>query len=398
MSGSAVRTHRRVHFSPLRTIGRWFPLLGLLSLVGCAGPLTLESHPVPLERFESTQSVAPVWYQQPQSRTDEWEGSSVIVVDDKQLYIAHPRGRVRALDSECGCRLWDVNTAAALTGAIGSGDGHLLLGTQKGEVLALSSQNGSLQWRSQLSSEVMGSPQISQGVVVARTNDGKIFGLDAQDGKRLWVYETIVPSLSLRGVGDPLIVGDKVFAGFSNGKVAALSTSNGKLQWEKVVAVAKGRSELERLVDVDAGLAYRDDILYAVAFQGRLVALDANSGRIVWAREFSAHSGVVLDEQQLYLSDDDGQVFALDRRTGATLWRQNKLLRRKISAPAMHDGKVVVGDYDGYLHWLSPQDGSFIARRRVDDVAVAQSPRVVNDILYSVSHRGAISALRMEMQ
>ncbi len=398
MSGFAVRTHIRVHLSPLGTTAHWWPLLALLSLVGCAGPLTLESHPTPLERFQPTVTVAPVWYQQPQSRADEWEGSSVIVVDDKQLFIAHPRGRVRALDSECGCRLWDVNTEAALTGAIGSGDGHLLLGTQKGEVLALSSQDGSLQWRSQLSSEVMGSPQVSQGVIVARTNDGKIFGLDAQDGTRLWVYETIVPSLSLRGVGDPLIVGDKVFAGFSNGKVAALSTSNGKLQWEKVIAVAKGRSELERLVDVDAGLAYRDDILYAVAFQGRLIALDANSGRNLWTREFSAHSGVVLDDQQLYLSDDDGQVFALDRRTGATLWRQNKLLRRKISAPAMQDGKVVVGDYEGYLHWLSPENGSFVARRRVDDVAVAQSPRVLNNILYSVSHRGAISALRMEMQ
>jgi len=398
MSGSVARTHIEVHLFMISVTKRWGLLFSLLLLAGCAGPLTLVSHPVPLERFQPTALVSPVWYQQPQSRVDEWEDSPVIIVNDTQLFIAHPRGRVQALDSKCGCRLWDVNTTAQLTGAVGSGEGYLLLGTQKGEVLALASEDGSLQWRSQLSSEVIGSPQVSQGIIVVRTNDGKIFGLNAPDGKRLWVYETIVPSLSLRGVGDPLIVGDKVFAGFSNGKVAALSVSNGKLQWEKVITLAKGRSELERLVDVDADLAYRDDTLYAVAFQGRLVALEANTGRIVWAREFSAHSGIVLDDQQLYISDDDGQVFALDRRTGATLWRQNKLLRRKISAPVMHGGKVVVGDYEGYLHWLSPENGSFMVRRKVDDVAVMQVPRVDNDVLYSVSHQGAISALRLEIK
>ncbi len=394
MSGSAARTRLRVRFFLLSAAS--LSLFAILSLTGCTGTLTLDSHPTPLERLQPTASVTPVWYKQPQSRVDGWEGSPVIEIKDKQLFIAHPRGRVRALDTECGCRLWDVDTAASLTGAVGSGDGYLFLGTHKGEVLALSSKDGSLQWRSKLSSEVMSAPQVSQGVMVVRTNDGKMFGLNVQNGKRLWVYETIVPSLSLRGVGAPLVVDGKVFAGFSNGKVAALSVSNGKLQWEKVVSLAKGRSELERLVDVDAELAYRNGILYAVAFQGRLVALDINSGRIVWAREFSSHSGIVLDEQQLYISDDDGQVLALDRRTGATLWRQNKLMRRKISAPVMHDGNIVVGDYEGYLHWLSVEDGSFMMRRIVDDVAVMQQPLVIDDILYSVSHMGTITALRVD--
>ncbi len=386
MSGSVVLSAGRL----------WLPVLALLALVGCSGTLTHESYPVPLERFEPVASTVAVWYKQPQSRVDAWEGSPTIVVADKQLFIAHPRGRVRALDAECGCRQWNVETDEALTGAVGSGDGYLLLGTRKGELLALSSNDGSILWRSELSSEVMAAPQISQGVIVARTNDGKMFGLNAQSGERLWVYETTVPSLSLRGVGAPLIVGDKVFAGFSNGKVAALTVSNGKLLWEKVVALAKGRSELERLVDVDAELAYGDGILYAVAFQGRLIALDVVTGRIIWAREFSSHRGIVLDERQLFISDDDGQVMALDRGTGATLWRQDKLMRRDISSPVIHDGKIVVGDFAGYLHWLSTEDGRFVMRRRVDDVALTVRPLVIHGILYSVSHLGTITALRMD--
>ncbi|HED40888.1 MAG TPA: outer membrane protein assembly factor BamB [Chromatiales bacterium] len=386
MSDSAV-------FSAARL---WLAAVVLLSLAGCSGTLTLESHPTPLERFQPTASTELVWYRQAQSRVDSWEGSPAIAIKGKQLFVAHPRGRVRALDADCGCRLWNVETGAALTGAIGNGGGYLLLGTHEGELLALSNKDGSLQWRSELSSEVMSRPQVAQGVVVVRTNDGKMFGLNIKNGERLWVYETIVPSLSLRGVGAPLVVDDRVFAGFSNGKVAALSVANGKLLWEKVISLAKGRSELERLVDVDAELAYGDGILYAVAFQGRLVALDTDSGRIVWGREYSSYSGISLDDRQLFITDEEGQVMALDRRTGVTLWRQDKLQRRNISAPVIHNGKVVVGDYEGYLHWLSADDGSFVARRIVDDAAITEQPLVVNDVLYTVSHKGTITALRTD--
>jgi len=396
MSGSPARTRIRVRDSFSDVVALWSAMFAALLLAGCTGTLTLESHPTPLQRIQPTETLAPVWYKQPQSRIDMWEGSPVIMVNDKQLFIAHPRGRVRALDAACGCRLWNVETGIALSGAIGSGGGYLLLGTHKGEVLALSTDDGSLQWRSELSSEVMSSLQVSQGVIVVRTNDGKIYGLNGASGERLWVYETIVPSLSLRGLGSPLVVGDRVYAGFSNGKVAALSVSNGKLLWEKIITLAKGRSELERLVDVDAELAYNGGVLYAVAFQGRLVALDSDSGRILWAREFSSHSGIDVDERQLYIGDDEGQLWALDRRTGATLWRQKNLMRRQVTAPTIHGGNIVVGDLDGYLHWLSAEDGSFVMRRRVDDVALMERPLVANHILYSVSHLGTITALRMD--
>lgn len=372
--------------------------LAVLLLAGCAGTLTPESHPLELTRIEATATVTPVWYKQPQSRVDDWEGSPAITVTDKQLFIAHPRGRVRALDAGCGCRQWSVESGERLTGAIGTANGNLLLGTHKGEVLALATDNGSQRWRSELSSEVISTPLVANGVVVVRTNDGKIYGLNEKSGERLWVFEVSVPALSLRGLGSPLLAGDKVYAGFSNGKVAALSVSNGKLLWEKVVTLASGRSELERLVDVDAELAYYGGVLYAVAFQGRLVALEGDSGRIIWAREFSSHSGIVVDEQQLYLSDDDGQLWAIDRRSGATLWRQENLMRRQISAPVLHEGRLVVGDYEGYLHWLSTEDGSFVLRRRIDDATITAWPMVTNELLYAVSHLGTISALRMDRQ
>lgn len=397
MSCSVVRPVQRVSRLFLSVAILWL-LTALLLLTGCSGTLTLESHPTALERFQPAASVVPVWYKQPQSRVDAWEESPAMVVNEQQLFIAHPRGRVRALDIQCGCRQWSVETEASLSGAVGSGEGYLLLGTHEGELLALAVDDGSPQWRSELSSEVVSAPQVAHGVVVVRTNDGKVYGLSAEDGKRLWVYETMVPSLSLRGVGAMLIVDEQIYVGFANGKVAALSVGTGKLLWEKVVSIAQGRSELERLIDVDAEFAYHDGVLYAVAFQGRLVALDADSGAIIWARDFSSHSGIVIDARQLFIGDDEGQVWALDLRTGATLWRQTKLMRRKISAPVIHDGYVVLADYEGYLHWLAPEDGSFAIRHRVDDVAVVQPPLVVDGILYAVSHQGTITVLRLERE
>lgn len=394
MSGFSVRTLSRVRLSLIGLT----TLFTLSLLSGCTGTLTLESHPTELAPIQAIATAEQKWYKQPQSRVDSWEGSPTIITDNKRIYVTHPRGRVRALDAECGCRQWNVETDQLTTGALGSGDGYLMVGTHKGELLALSSGDGQLQWRSELSSEVMGTPLISQGVVVVRTNDGKMYGLNATNGERQWVYETIVPSLSLRGIGDPLIVDDAVYAGFSNGKVAALSVSDGKLLWDKIVTLAKGRSELERLVDVDAELAYEGGVLYAVAFQGRLVAMDATSGRIIWAREFSAHSGVAVRGGQLFISDAEGQVWSIDRRTGATLWRQEKLKRRELTAPVIHDGAVVVGDLGGYLHWLSIEDGSFVARRHLDDEAVMEAPFVIGDLLYSVAHSGSITALRLEAQ
>ncbi len=393
MSGLVIRTWQRVRFSHV-TMGGCFS--ALLLLTGCTGSLTHESHPTSLERFQPAITLSPLWYKQSQSRVDKWEGSPAIVVHDKQLFTAHPRGRVRALDASCGCRQWNVESGELLTGAIGSGGGYLLLGTRKGELLALSADDGAQQWRSELSSEVVSAPQVAHGVIIVRTNDGKMYGLNAENGERLWVFETIVPSLSLRGVGDALIVDNNIFAGFSNGKVVALSVTTGKLLWEKVVSIAKGRSELERMVDVDAELAYHNGVLYVAAFQGRLVALDTGTGSFLWAREFSSHSGIAIDDRQLYIGDDDGQVWALDLRTGVTLWRQEKLMRRKISAPVIHQGHVVVADFAGYLHWLSPEDGSFVARRNVDTAAIMQRPLVIDQTLYSVSHKGTIIALKMD--
>lgn len=394
MGGSVVRAVSQARCALSGAVA----LIALSLLAGCSGTLTVESHPVALTHYPPTATVLPQWYRQPQSRVDLWESSPAITVDGERLFVVHPRGRVRALDAACGCRLWNRETAELTTGALGSGSGYLLLGTHKGELLALAVESGAERWRSEFSSEVMGRPLISNGTVVVRTGDGKMYGLNASNGERQWVYETTVPSLSLRGIGDPLIVGDTVYAGFSNGKVAALSVRDGKLLWDKVVAQAKGRSELERLVDVDAGLAYSDGVLYAVAFQGRLASLDAATGRIIWAREFSAHSGIALRGGQLFISDDEGQVWAVDRRTGATLWRQKKLMRRALTAPVIHNGAVVVGDYAGYLHWLSADDGTLLVRRHLDDEALVERPHVVEDLLYAVAHSGSITALKLGPQ
>jgi outer membrane protein assembly factor BamB len=273
------------------------------------------------------------------------------------------------------------------------GTSQVLVGTLDGEVIALKRADGSQLWRAQVSSEVLAAPATDGDRVIAKCVDGKVFALAASDGTRQWTFDRSVPNLTLRGLSAPLILGLRVLVGLDNGHVVALKMTDGSLLWDQAVALPAGRTELERLTDIDASLIEGDDVVYAMSFGGELVALDPATGQVGWRRGVKSYTGATVVDNLMYVTDNDGVIWALDAHTGAAAWKQDQLLYRRLSAPAAVDGYVAVGDLEGYVHWLDPHDGKIVARTRVGSDPIAEPPVAGEGVLYVANADGKIAAI-----
>ena len=377
-----------------------FFLLGLLAagLAGCGLPDRLaggEDHALEaseLVDFEASGEVDMRWRRRVGSGVDDHFLKLRPVHADGLVFAAGHDGEIVACDAQTGDVVWEVETETPLSGGPGAGEGLVVVGTIDGEVIALDAARGAALWRARVSSEVLAPPLVAREVVVVRTGDGRLFGLARQSGRRIWAYDRTMPVLTLRGTGSPALFEDTVIVGFDGGKVVAISLADGQTRWENSVAVPSGRSELERIVDVDADLLIADDTVYVVTFQGQVTAMDARIGAILWRRDMSSHAGMGLDSANLYVSDDMSHVWALDRSSGASIWRQQRLQGRALGAPVRLGDHVVVADADGYVHWLRREDGQFAARIRVRDGVLAP-PVVAGDAVYVLDRGGTLSAL-----
>ncbi|NOQ94448.1 MAG: outer membrane protein assembly factor BamB [Methylophaga sp.] len=306
-------------------------------------------------------------------------------------------GEVSSYNVQTGKQLWRTALDVPVISGAGGGGGLVLIGTQEGEIIALDEMQGTFKWKKKLSSEVLAPPKAAMDVVVARTADGRITGLSVADGQVLWSYQRTVPLLSLRGASEPVIADDKVISGYANGKLVALSILDGNVIWEKSVAVPRGRTELDRLVDIDSAPVIKDGIVYVVAYHGRLAALSLESGRILWTRDMSSRSGLDVESgDSVYVSDDSGYVWALQDGSGDALWRQTRLLRRNVTAPVIVGNHVIVGDFEGYVHWISRDDGHFVARKRIANNAIRSKPVVKDDLVFLTASDGTLTAFRIQ--
>lgn len=288
------------------------------------------------------------------------------------VYASGAAGQIAAFDATNGRQALRIE-AGRVSGGIGAGGGLILAGTQKGEVLAFDREGKPL-WKAQLTGEVLAPPKIEDNVVVARTGDGRVFGLDSASGKRRWVYQRTLPALLVRSHAGVAIHRGGVFAGFPGGRLTALSLTTGNVGWEAIVAVPRGTTELERVADITSIPVVDDRQACAVAFQGRVACFDAQSGTSIWARDVSSIAGMATDGRNLYITDDQNAVVALDRASGASLWKQDRLFGRGVSGPLALGRYVVVGDFEGYVHFLSREDGSFTARIATDGSPVISPP------------------------
>lgn len=316
-------------------------------------------------------------------------------ISDGKIFAAGVTGRVNAFDAKTGAEQWQVDTNVPVRGGPGVGEGLVLIGTADAEVIALSQKDGSELWRSRVSSEVLASPRVGSGVVVARSIDGRIYGLNAADGKRLWIYDSEVPVLTLRGMSAAVINGRGVVAGLANGRLVALSLIDGLVLWESSIAEPRGRSELDRIVDIDSEPVIANGVVHAVTFQGNIATIALENGRGVWRREMSSFAGLSADANYLYVTDEKSHIWALDRRNGQSYWKQAGLQSRHVTAPTAYGDYVIVGDLEGYVHVLSRKDGGFVARKKVSSGAIIAAPLVEGDIIYVNGADGRLTALRL---
>jgi len=384
------------------TVSRFIVLALVLLLVGCGSmdPLKLLEDepnidpPAELVDLKSSINVRELWSTSVGSGSSTDRVKLVPYVHGGRVYVANREGVVKALDSSSGRVIWSVEKEGLeVSGGPGAGEGLVLVGTSNGEVIALSEQDGSEKWRARVSSEVLSVPKAGMGMVVVHTVDGKLFAMNATDGKVAWVYDRSIPVLTLHGNSSPVISGSAVICGFASGKLIAFDIESGQQLWESTIAVPTGRSELERMVDIDGDPVLQNGMIYVATYQGQLAAVSEDSGDVVWRRKLSSYAGLGADFKNLYVSDAEDMVWAIDPKNSSSLWKQSKLHGRKLSAPAVLEDYVVVGDFEGYLHWMSPEDGSLVARIRVGDDSITTPPVVDGNVAYVLGDGGELAAI-----
>lgn len=379
----------------MRILAVGFLVLAFLS--GC-GWFTSPSVVEPAELVELKNSIAPkvLW------KRDVGAGSAgqrlglAPAITADRIYVANADGEILALNAADGESIWSVKTDLPLSGGPGVGDGLVVVGTLDGDLIALAEDDGQEVWRGRASSEVLAAPGVGDGLVVAHSIDGALTGLASDTGESRWRYQHTVPVLSLRGGAAPVLIKDTAYCGLAGGKLVAIDLGNGTSRWELTIASKRGRSELERISDIDGEPLVRDGVVYVASFQGAVVAVGEISGSVLWQRELSSYAGLAADWFQLYASDDEGSVWALNAEDGTPRWRQDKLSLRRLSTPAVLGDYVVVGDYEGYLHWLNVLDGRMVARTRVgSDPISARGLRVDNSTLYVLGDGGELAAIQV---
>lgn len=362
-------------------------------LAACNRDQTAEP-PAELVDIRQTLEVRKLWSRGIGGGAEKLQLALGLAEDQGVLYAAARDGVVLAMDPDTGRPRWETKLKEELSAGPGAGGDLVAVATSSGDLIVLEASTGKLRWRKGVGAEVLSTPLLAGDRVIVRTVDGRMLALEAADGTEAWTAEDVVPRLSLRGTSPPVRAGDAVVSGFDTGRVMAVTIGGGDILWQTQLTTPRGRSELERLADVDAAVHVDGQEVFAVGYQGRVAMIALDSGQLWWARDLSSYRGLALDGEQLYVATSDGDVVALKRRDGNVLWQQTGLKRRWLGPPALHGDAVVVGDFDGYLHWMDRDTGRFVARARPGDTRFAATPVVIDDRLFVIDDGGQIAAFR----
>jgi len=308
--------------------------------------------------------------------------------DGEQIYAASFDGNVIAFDTNRGRKIWKNNYDLSFTSGPTFKDGILVLGTNDGELIALDALTGEILWATTVSSEILAPVSIGDDKIFVRTVDGSLTALSKEDGAQQWLVNHKVPRLSLRGTSTPVKFANAVLCGFDDGKVSAYDVSNGTLLWETMLTPAGGRTEIEKIMDIDAPMVILGNELYVGSYQGALGAMALESGDIIWVTEASIYAGMAADDNAVFVSEADGTVMALSRFTGREIWKKENLLYRNPTAPVIMDDSIVIGDLEGYLHWLDKTTGEIQERINIGKSKISSAPLVLNNSIYVLTDSG----------
>lgn len=350
--------------------------------------------PKPLTNYK--QLVAPrlAW----KTSTGKGAGSEYLKLspsmDAQSIFAANNNGVVTSIAKSNGATNWSVNTGYNLTTGPGVGDGIVAVGSIHGNLIALDESTGRILWRANIKGELIANPAIKSGRVIAKALDGSVIAFSTADGHQLWSFKQSEPDLILRGSSTPIIEQNRVFAGFANGNLASISLSSGDLSWLQQIGVPEGAFAIQRMTDIDADPVINGNRVIAASYQGNIAALDWQSGRTLWSNKISSYTGMSTDDSAVYISDAKSNIWAFDLFGGETNWRQDALGARVVSAPALVGNYVVVGDAEGYVHWLNKHDGSLAARVSIG-AAVMAKPLVDNHVVYVLANNGTLAAYQL---
>ena len=350
--------------------------------------------PAELVEFTPTMEASKLWSRDVGKGIDKRRQQLRPAYRGGTFWVADYKGRLSSVDASSGNVNWELDTELPFSGGPGLSESLVIMGTENGEIHAFQSDTGTPLWIARVSSEVLAAPAVGDGVVVVRSIDGRVFGLDENNGRRLWVYDRSVPLLTLRGNANPVIRAGIAYLGYDGGEVVALRLEDGALLWEQPVATREGRSELDRLADVDGEMVFVASDLLVSSYKNRLSSMAADSGRLLWFKDIPSATGVTVARTNLAISDRDGNVWLLDRRNGSTLWKQDQLTNRGLTRPVFVDDYVVVGDADGYLHWMNLDDGNFSSRTKVGGKGFTGAPVVVGGTLFVYTRKGDLIAFQ----
>ena len=364
---------------------------------------------LPAELTEIDQKFEPkvIWEESVGDGSGDYFSRLKPIVAYDKVYSASRTGEVIAFDQQTGKELWQVDlsdinndrsfwdsrVSALLSGGPTAGLNKIFIGSENGKIYALDAQTGELSWEVNIKGEVINAPAIEAGVVVVNSASGIMKALNADNGEELWKVEQDVPALTLRGISTPVIASGGVLIGTGKGGVNVYLLDSGQQGWSTDIGEPTGSTELERVVDVDSAPVVFGDKVYAVSSRGNLAAIDLKSGRVLWKRQYSSYRQISIYRNTIFLTNLRGHVYAIDRVNGIERWSNLTLANRGVSGPAVIDDYVVVGDFEGYLHWLNQETGEIVARHEVDGSGIHSTPTVVDNVLYSQSRDGDLQAI-----
>lgn len=369
--------------------------LAMTSLVACSNIKDTAEQPVELEPIQATWSINRVW----QRNLGGGQGKTVVdlspVVRDDRVYAVNTKGRVFAFNAQTGKSQWRVDTKKHFSAGLGVNDSALFLGEQNGAIIALDIDSGQTLWQKQLNTETSVSPVANDDYVIVLGANGTVFCLSTDGGELVWSKKLNVPKLSLKGNARPFLIGGVVYLGLDNGQVLALSLVDGRTAWRTTIGVQRGRTELDRLADVDMLTVDLDGALFASSYSGSTVLMNPTNGQLGWQRDIPSSSTAQVDADGLYLVDDISKVWKLDKRSGKTLWLSNKLRARGLSGIASVEGVVLVSDYEGYVHLLDTASGQIVGRKQLLDSAVSGDIQYAGGLFYALTREGKLLAIKL---
>ena len=349
-----------------------------LFMIGCQSDKVIVEQPAELVKIDSQVKINNTWSKKIFS--DIPTGKTDLVVDSDGIFTFSSAGLVFSYFSN-GKLNWENDLNFSLSSGVGKGFGSLFVTSIDGDIFSLDINNGNLNWSSKIGGESLSVPSSNGDIVAVQTSNGKITAINLKDGKFRWEYISVLPSLSLRGTSSPIFDDGNLYVGFANGNLAKIEPRSGVIQWEIPVTISKGSSEIERIIDIDSKPLVSSGLAFATSYQGDVSAINSLNGRVIWRNNFSSTKDILEIERNIYLVDEDSEVQAFSGLTGISLWRIKDYRLRNLTSPQRLNNYIIVGDFEGYLHFLDTSSGSTIGRYRVSRSGILSLKTYKNSIV-----------------